>query len=126
MGEESKAVLSSTDIKDADRKKYETMMAKFDAFFQVRRNVIFERAKFNKRVQLDGETAEQFITALYTLAKTCNYGSLKDQMIRDKIVVGIWNKLLSKRMQGEADLTLDKVKKMACQKEAIAEQNSQL
>ena len=126
MGEESEAVLSSTDIKSTDRRKYEAVMAKFDAFFQVRRNVIFERAKFNKRVQLEGESAEQFITTLYTLAETCDYGTLKDEMIREKIVVGILNKPLSERMQGEADLTLDKAKRMARQKEAIAEQNSQL
>ena len=47
-------------------------------------------------------------------------------MIRDRIVVGIRNTALSERMQGEATLTLEKAKTMARQKEAIAEQNSQL
>ena len=126
MGEEAESVLSSTDITDEDRKKYDAVMAKFDAFFQVRRNIIFERAKFNRRVQNEGESVEQFITALYTLVETCDYGTLKEQMIRDRIVVGILNTGLSERMQSEANLTLEKAKTMARQKEAIAEQNSQL
>ena len=58
-------------------------MAKFDEHFQVRRNVIFERAKFNRRYQHAGESAEQYITALYSLVETCNYGDLRDEMLRD-------------------------------------------
>jgi hypothetical protein len=60
------------------------------------------------------------------LVENCDYGTLKDQMIRDRIVVGIRNTALSERMQSEAALTLEKAKTMARQKEAIAEQNSQL
>ena len=51
MGDEAESILASTDIKADDREKYDTVVAKFDAFFQVRKNVIFERAKFNRRVQ---------------------------------------------------------------------------
>ena len=38
------------------------MINKFDSFFKVTRNVIFERARFNQRVQVDGETAELTFT----------------------------------------------------------------
>ena len=47
-------------------------MQKFEEFFKVRRNVIFERARFNRRNQLSGESAEQYITTLYTLAANCD------------------------------------------------------
>ena len=89
MGEEADVVLLSTNISDADRKKYENVMLKFDEFFKVRRNVIFERARFNRRVQKEGESADQFITALYELIETCEYGDLKGEMLRDMIVVGL-------------------------------------
>ena len=75
-GEEADAVILTTTISDADRKKYENVMLKFDEFFKVRRNVIFERARFNRRVQKEGESADQFITALYELIETCEYGDL--------------------------------------------------
>ena len=81
---------------DADRKKYENVMLKFD---KVRRNVIFERARFNRRVQKEGESADQFITALYELIETCEYGDLKGEMLRDRIVVGLRDTTLSERLQ---------------------------
>ena len=47
------------------------MLEKFNEHFDVRMNVIFERARFNKRNQLDSETAEEYITALYSLIDSC-------------------------------------------------------
>ncbi len=64
MGEEAEAVLSSTNVTAEERAVYETILGKFDAFFQVRRIVIFERAQFNQRNQLSGETMEQYIMEL--------------------------------------------------------------
>ena len=126
LGEEADDVLTSTNIKDDDRKKYDAVIAKFDAFFQVRKNVIFERAKFNRRNQKEGESVEQYITALYSLVESCEYGALKEEMLRDRIVVGIRDTRLSERMQLTADLTLESAKKQVRQKEAVSEQGQQL
>ena len=57
IGEGAKGVMTSTNITDEERKLYDTVMSKFDAFFKVRRNVIYERARFNRRNQHEGETA---------------------------------------------------------------------
>jgi len=89
LGEDTEDVLMSTGILDKDRKKYAQVLAKFDSFFQPCKNIIFERASFNRRQQAEGESAEQFIIALYHLASTCNYGPLQDEMIRDRLVVKI-------------------------------------
>ena len=78
----------STNISEEDQKTYETVIAKFDDFFKVRKNAIFERARFNRRSQRQDEPVEQFITSLYSLAKNCAYGEMKGEMIRDRIVVG--------------------------------------
>ena len=80
LGEESEDVLSSTNASEEDRKKYETVMEKFDSFFKVRKNVIFERARFNRRNQLDGESAEQYIIEVYKLAENCEYGDMTSEM----------------------------------------------
>ena len=47
MGEEAGDVLSLTNITEANRKKYDQVVKKFDDFFKVRRNTVFERVKFN-------------------------------------------------------------------------------
>ena len=47
---------------------------------------------------------------------------MKDEMIRDRLVVGIKDQTLSECLQMEPDLTLDKAKKMVRQREAVKEQ----
>ena len=64
MGGQADSVLASTNITEDDRKKYQKVIDKFDTHFGVRRNNIFERARFNRRCQKDGESAEQYITEL--------------------------------------------------------------
>ena len=64
----------------------------------MRKNVIIEHTKFNKRSQLPDEPVEQFITSLYNLAADCNFGELKDRLIRDRIVVRIRDASLSERL----------------------------
>lgn len=46
---------------------------------------MFECIRFNRRSQQDGELAEQYITVHYGLAADCEYGPLKEEMIRDKL-----------------------------------------
>ena len=98
LGEDADDVLASTNVAKDERKRYKDVMAKFDDHFKIRRNLIFERAKFNKRVQLVGESAEQYVTALYQLAENCNYGKLKSEMICDRLVVGIRDDNLSQQL----------------------------
>ncbi len=126
MGEDTEDTLASTNISAEDRKKYKDVIAKFDAFFRVRNNVTFERARFNQRCQGLDESAEQFITGLYSLSENCTYGDLRDEMIRDRIVVGIRDKTLSERLQLDPDLTLEKAKKLVRQREAVHKQQAML
>ena len=90
LGEEAETVLASTKV-------YDTVLAKFNSFFKVCNNVIYERARFNRRKQLEGEPAERYIFELYQLANQNEYGALKEEMIRDRLVVGIRDSPLSER-----------------------------
>ena len=76
------------------------------------KNVIYERARFNKRNQLPNESVEQFITEVHRLGDSCEFGEMKEELIRDCLVVGIRDHSLSERLQMEPDLTLDKAKKV--------------
>ena len=59
------------------------------------KHVVFERARFNQRNQLEGELAEQYIMELYRLADNCDYGAMRDEMIWDRLVFGIRDGQLS-------------------------------
>ena len=52
-------------------------------------NVIYERYRFNNRKQEPHELIDAYATALRALAATCEFGTLKDEMIRDRLVCGI-------------------------------------
>ena len=41
---------------------------------------------------------DSFITALHTLAEHCDHKALREEMIRDRIVVGISNTSLSEKL----------------------------
>lgn len=89
MGDHAHDILTSFKVVTLQLKQYHTVKTRFDPHFVVRRNVTFERAKFNRGRQEDDKTVETFITALHALAEYCNYGTLKDEMIRDLIVVDL-------------------------------------
>ena len=48
LGEEADDVLTSTNITAEGRTVYATVIEKLDGLFKLRRNVIFERARFNR------------------------------------------------------------------------------
>ena len=81
MGREADDSLHSFNLTNAQQKEFETVKNKFKNYFVVRRNVIFERAKFNMRKQEQGESVDTFITPLNSLAEHCNYGQLKERGI---------------------------------------------
>ena len=61
------------------------------------------------RVQRVGEPIDSFTTDdVFRLAEHCAFGNLHEEIISDRIVVGLSDKGLSERLQLEADLTLEK------------------
>ena len=103
MGPQSEGVFLQLSLSENDSKQYD-VITKFDNHFAPKRNVIDERAMFNKRDQLPDESAESFIRVLYEMAERCDFGAAKDDAIRDRLVVEISDKELSQHLQLKADL----------------------
>ena len=74
---------------------------------------------------MEGES-EKSITCLYSVVETCENGTLKEKMLRGRLVVGIRDLAMSQKLQMDAELTLEKAKKAIRQKEAVHEQQQQL
>lgn len=92
-----------------DKEDPDIILNKFKEYCTPKQNITFERHLFNKRAQNIGETFDQFYSELSNLSQSCDFGTLSDQMIRDRIVVGISSAPLRERLlrQGE-DLNLTK------------------
>ncbi|UYV70685.1 K02A2.6-like, partial [Cordylochernes scorpioides] len=126
MGDNADDILLSCKIASDQLENYGKVIECFESHFIPRRNIIYERARFNQRCQQEGEKVNEFITALHSLAEHCNFGMLHDELIRDRIVVGVRDRALSERMQLDTDLTLVKATLMAKQLESVKEQQSSL
>jgi len=98
LGDEADDILSSFDLSEED-KNYNIVRDRFESYFV---NTIFERAKFNRRKQ-EGESVDDFILDLYCLLEHCAYGTLREEMIRDRIVVGLRNVTLSEKLQMDSE-----------------------
>lgn len=82
---------------------------KFAEYCQPRKNVPFERYRFNKRVQEAGESYDQYKTALRKLAEGCDFNSITpDEILRDRIVFGIRDNKVRERLLRESHLTSKK------------------
>ncbi|UYV66076.1 K02A2.6-like, partial [Cordylochernes scorpioides] len=112
--------------KEEEATKIDFVLKAFDSHFCVRKNIIYERAKFNSRIQEDREPVDEFNTSLYKLADSCEFEGLHEQLIRDRIVVGVRDKALSERIQLDNELTLEKAVKMVRQQEAVRQQQVDL
>ena len=57
--------------------------------------------------QISGETIDQYVTVLRKLSETCGFSTLRNSLIKDRIVLGICDTKTTERLL-ISDLTLEK------------------
>ena len=85
----------------------EGIISKFDDHCNPSINETVERYRFFTRNQSGSETIDSYVTELKLLAKTCNFGTLRDSLIRDRIVCGLNDASMRERLLREKKLELD-------------------
>ena len=121
MGDSADDILQTLRL-DEGTVSYEEIKKSLNDYFAEWRNIIVESsAHFNKRLQKPGESVDAFIQDLHRLADNCDYGTLKDDLIRDQIVVGVLDDTLSDRLQSKGTLTLAQAVEMSRQAESRAQ-----
>ncbi len=107
------------------REDPECLKRKFREVCNPETNVTMERHSFNTRNQKPGETIEAYVSTLRNKAKTCIFGALTDELIRDRLVCGIDNDSVRRGLLRESDLTLAKAIKI-CQISELTEQHTKV
>lgn len=92
---------------DEDRNKIDVVLQTFDDNCIAKTNETYESYKFFNRSQNAGETVEAYITALYKLSATCNFGTLRERLIRDRLVIGIKDDKAREKLLAKEDLNLE-------------------
>ena len=122
MGPEAGPILRQFSLSAKQEKSYPIVQGKFDEYFIARRNVIFEICRFRTRHQQDSESAEAFITSLHTLSEHCGFGERRENEILYQLIIGIRDAKLSKRLQLDDKITLEKASIQVRQEEQVNSQ----
>ncbi|XP_072938829.1 uncharacterized protein [Epargyreus clarus] len=106
-------------LEDKERDDVTVLLKKFDDYFGVKPNVTLARYNFFTRNQDQGESICQYVTALKLLSKFCEFATLEEDLIRDRIVCGIRSSVVRDRLIRAEDLTLNKAVKI-CQADELS------
>ena len=110
IGEDAKIAFDAFEWGETeDDSTIEDVLAKFDEYCEPRTQVIYERYRFNNRNQEPGESIASYLTELRTTAKNCQHESITpDEILRDRIVLGIRDDKMRERLLRLNDLALQK------------------
>ena len=93
---------------EGDRFKLDTVLEKFTAYCNPRKNITIIRHKFFTYKQQEGQSFNDYIIELKKRSSECEFGNLQDSLVKDMIVCGVIDNSLRERLLRDADLTLDK------------------
>lgn len=104
-------------------KSYKDLVAALKKHFEPTPIVIAERFHFHRRAQAVGETISEYMAELRRLTTHCQFGAYLDEALRDRLVCGLRNEGIQKKLLTEADLTLARALELSLGMEA-AEKNA--
>ena len=89
-------------------------------------SAIVQRFKINCRVRGPKESVAAYVAALRHLTEHCAYGTTLDDMLRDRIVCGINDSVIQRRLLGEEELTFARAYEIAQSMESAAKNSTDM
>ena len=127
IGEDTVRVYNNVEWDEPDdNKKIAKVLEKLEAYCLPRKNIRFERYRFNQRTQASGESIDAFVTALRDLSMACEFEAARDSLICDRLVQGIRDDRVRERLLRETDLSLQKAIDMVRSSEIAQVQAKQM
>ncbi|XP_055906014.1 uncharacterized protein LOC129941414 [Eupeodes corollae] len=119
-GEKAIEIFQTLPLAESNKTKINEVIEAFEAYCMPRSNVVYERYIFFSRNQKEGEPFEQFLSDIIKLAESCDFDCQKEDMIRDRIVMGIAEQNIRLQLLKTDNLDLTKAKELC----RVAEQAS--
>ncbi|XP_071651744.1 uncharacterized protein [Temnothorax longispinosus] len=108
IGEDVREIVETIVMTDTEKTDITLLKRKLEEYFVPKSNPSVESHKFNTRTQGAGEDMDSFVADLRRLAANCEFGALKEQLIKDRIVCGVRDSKVRDRLLREKDLNLTK------------------
>lgn len=106
-------------VKPSER-TYQQLVTMLRNHFNPQPSEIVQRFKFDSRTKKSTETVTEYVAELRRLAQDCNYGATLDQMLRDRLVCGIEDDRIQRRLLSETNLTFETAFNIAVAAEAAS------
>ena len=87
---------------DEEKSDMNKVLELWEAHYIGKTNIIYERYKFNNRSQEQTESIDTYVNALRALAETCEFGTLKDHLIHHRIVCGVRDNAVRRKLLQES------------------------
>ena len=85
-------------------------------------SMIVQRFRFNGCNRRTGESVAAYVAELHQLAEHCQYATILNDMLRDRLIWGVEDSRIQRRLLAEPELTFDKAFEIAMASES-AEKN---
>jgi hypothetical protein len=115
-------IFNSFGLTEQEQEDVKVIRERFTNHFAPKIHLTYERYLFNKMVQEPGESFDEFLTKLRNQSKKCSFGELADDLLCDKIVVGIMNDTVREKLLSEEKLELEKTVKICKANELTTKQ----
>ena len=107
IGERAMIKYNHFNLTTDNKKNCQTLIAAIRKIIIGKKNIIYDRAIFNSANQSDNESFEEYLVRLQSLIEACDFGTFADDLLRDRIVIGIKNRDMKRKLMSKADLTLE-------------------
>ncbi|KAL1461086.1 hypothetical protein WDU94_013017 [Cyamophila willieti] len=110
IGEYGLEVFNTFGLDENDENlKYEDVVKKFTEYFSPRKNITMMRYQFLTRYQQKNEPMESFISDLKIKSLNCELKELRDDLVRDMIIIGMNDAQLKEKLLSRDNLKLEDV-----------------
>ena len=92
---------------------YEELVEIVTTHYNPKPSPIIKRFEFNTRCQEESESIANYIAVLISIAEHYNYGDTLNDMLCDRLVCGICDKGVQRRLLQESELSFDQAKDIA-------------
>ena len=107
-------------------KSYTELVELFSKHYKPTPSEIVERFKFHSRFRKAGESVATYVSELRCLSEFCNFGAALEDMLRDRLVCGINDAGIQKRLLAEPKVTYEKSVELSLAMERAAKNMKEL
>lgn len=126
VGPEAVDFYDSFTMTEQQRESSAEVIKAFVAFCTPKKNEVYERFVFYQRKQKDGESFDQFHIDIKRLARTCEFQEKENEMLRDRIVMGVVNRRLQQQLLETQNFTYETAVTKCKANEASKEQADEM